>query len=100
MIHAIILALAMGSIGADAYTTQQIWSHRSPREVNPIASPFMGNGSAMRAGYFAVSAGGVFLADRKFSHHHRKLVIAGELAITATEAYWVTYNVRHGDMTR
>lgn len=96
ILHAIVLTLTLGSIGADAYTTQQIWSHSRPYELNPISRTFVSHGEGERAAYFTGYAATVALVDRKWGHKHRKLTLIGEIGIVAMEGVCVNYNIRHG----
>jgi len=94
--HTLILLLAMGSIGSDAYVTQHDWSQPHAHEVNFVARPFVSHGTGLRAGYFAGSAGSLYFADRRLSRHHKHLAIALDVAVIGAESYWTQYSIRHG----
>ena len=94
--HALILYLAMTSIGADAYTTQHNWCYPNAHEVNPIAQLFTQHGTPARISYFTASAAVLYLGDRKLSHRHKRLAVLGALAVIGAESYWTNYNIRHG----
>ena len=95
MIHAIILALALSSIGVDAAYTNANAHNANAHEANPIARPFFHAGTAPLAGYFAGTAGAVYYADRRMSRKHKRLAIALDLAVIGAETYWTAYSATH-----
>jgi hypothetical protein len=95
--HALLLFLAITSIGSDAYVTQHDWSQPHAHEVNALARPFVSHGPVLSGGYFALSAAGLYGVDRKLTRHgHKKLAIALDVVTIGMETYWTQYSVRHG----
>jgi hypothetical protein len=94
--HALLLFLAMTSIGSDAYATQHDWSQPHAHEVNAFARPFVSHGTVLRGSYFAASAASLYFADRKLRQHHKKAALLLELGTIAAEGYWTQYSIRHG----
>jgi hypothetical protein len=88
---------AVASIGLDAYATNMNWTQPDAKhgEVNPIARPFVANGTGPLTTYFAFSAAGFVYAHHKWARHNRRLALAFDLAVLGTEAYWSGYSFAH-----
>lgn len=95
MLHTILLMMAMGSIGADAYTTHQFSELPHAYENNPIASPFVMHGTALQVGYFGASAGTFLYVDHRVMRHHRKLGILMDIGVIGFESCMAAHNVSH-----
>jgi hypothetical protein len=94
----VLMSVAVASIGADAYATHVNWARRqgiSRAEVNPIARTFVSHGTAPLVAYFAVGAGAFVFAHHKLARRHRKLALALDLGIMASEIYCTQYSFRH-----
>jgi hypothetical protein len=87
-------AVAIAAVGVDAWATNRNMMIARFSERNPIARPFVTHGTAELAGYFAVSAAGFYLIDRKLSQHHKRAARAWELAIIGSEAFSISISIR------
>jgi len=94
----VFMPLAVASIVADAYATHLDWTPRqgiSTAEVNPIARTFVSHGTAPLVAYFAAGAGAFVFAHHKLGRRHPKLVLALDLVVMGSEAYYTQYSFRH-----
>lgn len=94
----VLMSLAIASIGTDAYATHLNWTPRqgiSTSEVNPIARTFVSRGTGPLIAYFGAGAGAFWFAHHKLARRHRKLALALDLAVLASESYYSQYSFRH-----
>jgi hypothetical protein len=95
--HALILALALSGIGADAYATQRNFEPNRIHcyEVNPVANVFMHHGTGLRVGAWAGAGASYFTVDYELRRHgHRKLATVAGIGVIAAEGWWTAYSVR------
>jgi hypothetical protein len=93
--HALIMFLALSSIGADAYVTNDNQALKHHYELNPICRTFLNHGTGLRVAYFGGSAAGFVVVDRSLRRKHKKLAMVLELGTIAAEGYWTTYSIQH-----
>src|SRR5215831_5671080 len=94
----VFMSLAVASIGTDAFATYLDWAPRrgiSTSEVNPIARTFVSHGTAPLVAYFGAGAGAFWFAHHKLARRHRKLALALDLGVIASESYYTQYSFRH-----
>jgi len=63
----------MGASAADAYETEQCRQHRSFRELDPIARPFMGSRGGLVVFFATGTTGTILLGHWLHRHGHNRL---------------------------